>query len=171
MRGLYIEVTRYRLMEQRCACGHTTRAEATRAVDDAAWPGVPIGQQRLLGPQLAAAVVYLCVRMRLPRSKVSELLLWLLGLEISAALVDQTVHQAARSVARLEQALADDLVKSLLGSSYEHDRMHSAAHPRNYSIGVSRHYIRPSRNLEAPACSCCGNQRMPDVRAHFQYSF
>jgi hypothetical protein len=112
--GLLIKVTRYRLMQQRCACGHTTRAEAARAADDAAWPGVPIGQQRLLGPQLAAAVVFLCVRMRLSRRKVSELLLELLGLALSPALVDQTVHQAARSVAPLEQALADDLAKAAL---------------------------------------------------------
>lgn len=112
--GLRIEVTRYRLMQQRCACGHTTRAEAARAADDAAWPGVPIGQQRLLGPQLAAAVVYLCVRTRLSRRMVSEVLLEWFGLDLSPALVDQTVHQAARSVAPLEQALADDLAKAAL---------------------------------------------------------
>jgi len=112
--GLRIEVTRYRLMQQRCACGHTTRAEAARAEDDAAWPAVAIGQQRLLGPQLAAAVVYLCVRMRLSRRMVSELLLELFGLMLSPALVDQTVHQAARSVAPLEQALADELAKAPL---------------------------------------------------------
>lgn len=112
--GLLIKVTRYRLMQQRCACGHTTRAEAARAADDEAWPGVPIGQQRLLGPHLAAAVVYLCVRMRLSRRMVSELLLELFGLKLSPALVDQTVHQAARSVAPLEQALADELAKAKL---------------------------------------------------------
>jgi transposase len=112
--GLHIKVTRHRLMQQRCACGHTTRAEAARAADDAAWPGVPISQQRLLGPRLAAAVVHLCVRMRLPRRMVSELLLEWFGLEISPALVDQTVHQAARSVAPLEQALADDLARAKL---------------------------------------------------------
>jgi hypothetical protein len=112
--GLRIEVTRCRLMQQRCACGHTTRAEAARAADDAAWPAVPIGQQRLLGPQLASAVAYLCVRTRLSRRMVSEVLLEWFGLELSPALVDQTVHQAARSVAPLEQALADDLAKAAL---------------------------------------------------------
>jgi transposase len=112
--GLRIEVTRYRLMQQRCVCGHITRAEAARAAEDAAWPGVPIGQQRLLGPQLASAVVWLCVRMRLSRRNVSELLLELFGLMLSPALVDQTVHQAARSVAPLEQALADELAKAKL---------------------------------------------------------
>jgi hypothetical protein len=45
---------------------------------------------------------------------VSEVLLELFGLAVSPALVDQTVHQAARSVAPLEQALADDLAKAAL---------------------------------------------------------
>jgi hypothetical protein len=107
--GVRIEVTRHRLMQQRCACGHTTRAQALRADEDALWPGVDISQQRLLGPRLAAAVVHLCVRMRLPRRKASELLLEWFGLELSAALIDQTVHQAARSVAALEPQLVEQL--------------------------------------------------------------
>jgi len=112
--GVRIEVTRHLLMQQRCTCGHTTQAQAQRADDDTLWPGVPIGEQRLLGPRLAAAVVHLCVRMRLPRRKVSELLLEWFGLELSPALIDQTVHQAARSVAPLEQQLAADLEQAVL---------------------------------------------------------
>ena len=112
--GVRIEVTRHLLMQQRCTCGHTTQAQALRADNDALWPGVPISQQRLLGPRLAAAVVHLCVRMRLPRRKVSELLLEWFGLEVSPALIDQTVHQAARSLAPLEQQLAADLEQAVL---------------------------------------------------------
>jgi transposase len=112
--GARIEVTRHLLMQQRCACGHTTRARATRADEDSLWPGVAISEQRLLGPRLAATVVYLCVRMRLPRRKVSELLLELFGLQLSPALIDQTVHQAARSVAPLEEQLARQLEQAVL---------------------------------------------------------
>ena len=112
--GVRIEVTRHLLMQQRCACGHTSRALASRAAEDGLWPGVHISEQRLLGPRLAAAVVHLCVRMRLPRRKVSELLLEWFGLELSAALIDQTVHQAARSVAPLEQQLAEQLETAAL---------------------------------------------------------
>ena len=101
-------------MQQRCACGHTTRARAVRADADSLWPGVAISEQRLLGPRLAATVVYLCLRMRLPRRKVSELLLELFGLQLSAALIDQTVHQAARSVAPLEHELAQQLEQAVL---------------------------------------------------------
>lgn len=112
--GARIEVTRHRLMQQRCACGHTTRARAARADEDPLWPGVAISQQRLLGPRLAATVVYLCLRMRLPRRKVSELLLELFGLQLSPALIDQTVHQAARSVAPLEEQLAQQLEQAVI---------------------------------------------------------
>ena len=112
--GVRIEVTRHLLMHQRCACGHTTRAQALRADDDTLWPGVQLSQQRQLGPRLAAAVAHLCVRMRLPRRKVAELLLEWFGLEFAPALIDQTVHQAARSVAPLEQQLAADLGQAVL---------------------------------------------------------
>jgi hypothetical protein len=101
-------------MHQRCACGHTTRAQACRADDDLLWPGVDIGEQRLLGARLAATVVYLCLRMRLPRRKVSELLLELFALELSAALIDQAVHQAGRCVAPLEDQLALQLEQAVV---------------------------------------------------------
>jgi IS1 family transposase len=112
--GLRIEVTRHLLMHQTCACGHTTRAQACRAEDDLQWPGVDIGEQRLLGPRLAATVVYLCLCMRLPRRKVAELLLELFGLQLSAALIDQAVHQAGRSVAPLQDRLAEQIAQAVI---------------------------------------------------------
>ena len=112
--GLRIEVTRHLLMQQTCACGHTTRAQACRAKDDLLWHKVDIGEQRLLGPHLAATVVYLCLRMRLPRRKVSELLLELLGLQVSPALIDQAVHQAARCVAPLQDQLAQQIEQAVI---------------------------------------------------------
>lgn len=112
--GVRIEVTRHLLMQQRCACGHTSRAVAQASEDDPLWPGVRLSEQRLLGPRLAAAVVHLCVRMRLPRRKVRELLLEWFGLELSTALIDQTVHQAARSVAPLEVQIIEQLEQAAL---------------------------------------------------------
>jgi transposase len=62
--GVCLEVTRHCLMQQSCCCGHTTRAVAWRAADDAFWEGVAMGEQRLLGPRLAATVVYLSLRQK-----------------------------------------------------------------------------------------------------------
>jgi hypothetical protein len=73
--GVRLEVTRHLLMQQRCACGHVTAAQPHRvANDEALWPKVRLGEQRLLGPQLASVVVYLVMRLRCPRRKVQELL-------------------------------------------------------------------------------------------------
>ena len=53
------------------------------------WQGVNIGERRLLGPRLAGALM----------------LEWF-GLQLSPALISQTVHQAARRVAPVEAELA-----------------------------------------------------------------
>ncbi len=117
--GLHLEVTRTYLILRTCACKHTTRAVAERAQDDSLWEGVHITEQRLLGPRLAATVVYLSLRMRLPRRKVQELLLELFGLEISTALIDQTIKQTARSVEPLWADLVRQLQEAVLAHADE----------------------------------------------------
>jgi hypothetical protein len=117
--GVYIEVTRTFLMQRVCECGHTTRAVAWRAEDDSLWKGVDIGEQRLLGPRLAATVVHISLRMRLPRRKVQELLRELFGLELSTALIDQTIKQAARSVESLQPELLQQLEEAVLAYADE----------------------------------------------------
>jgi len=118
--GVYLEVTRHFLMQRQCTCGHLTQAQAQRADDDKAqWAGVRIGEQRLLGPRLAATVVYLSLRMRLPRLKVQELLLELFGLELSTALIDQTIKQTARSVEPLQPELVRQLQVAVLAHADE----------------------------------------------------
>ena len=112
--GLRVEVTRHLLMQQRCSCGHETQAQPCKMPGHADWVGVDIGEQRLLGPRLAATVVYLRVRMRLPCRKVQELLLELFGLELSAAVISQTLSQAARSVEPLHQQLVQELEQAVL---------------------------------------------------------
>ena len=112
--GLRLAVTRHLLMQQRCGCGHLSRAQPHCAADDAAWQGVALGEQRLLGARLAAMVVFLCLRMRLSRQRVRELMQVLLGLELSVGLIDQTVQQAARAVAPLEDSLVGEIERAAL---------------------------------------------------------
>ena len=73
-----------------------------------------IGEQRLLGPRLGATVVYLSQRMRLLRRKVQELLHELFGLEMSTALIDQTIKQTARSIEPLQSELVAQLETAAL---------------------------------------------------------
>ena len=117
--GWRIEVTRHILMQSTCHCGHITQAKAKRAEEDPQWEGVNISEQRLLGPLLAATVVYLSIRMRLPRYKVQELMLDIFGLEISTALIDQTIKQTARSVEPLQKELVEQLEQAELAYADE----------------------------------------------------
>lgn len=78
------------------------------------WEGVDIGEQRLIGPRLGATVVYLSQRMRLPRRKGQELLHELFEMEISTALIDQTLKQTARSVEPLQDELVLQLEAAVL---------------------------------------------------------
>ena len=101
-------------MEQRCACGHLSRAQAHRAGDDRAWQGLALGEQRLLDAHLAAVVVFLCLRMRLSRQRVRELMQVLFALDLSVGLIDQTAQQAARAVAPLEESMVGDIERAAL---------------------------------------------------------
>jgi transposase len=112
--GLQLAVTRHLLMEQRGGCGHLGRAQLHRATDDPAWPGIAFGKQRLLAPRLAVSVVFLCLRMRLSRRRMRELMQVLLALDLSVGLIDRTVQQTVRAVALLEEGLVGDIERTAL---------------------------------------------------------
>jgi transposase len=107
--GWQLQVTRHLLMQQSCACQHVTRKQAHRVCMDPLWGKVALGEQRLLGPRLAASLVYLNQRMRLSRRRVQELMQEFWGLELSIGLIDQTIQQAARAVEPLEDSLTEEL--------------------------------------------------------------
>ena len=117
--GWRVEVTLHVLMQCTCECGHVTQATALRSIKDSMWEGAMISEQRLLGPRLAAVVVYLSLRMRLPRYKVQELLFELFGLEISTALIDQTIKQTARSVEPMQDELVTQIEQAALAHADE----------------------------------------------------
>ena len=112
--GLTLTVTRHLPFEVSCSCGHRTRYQAPRAVVAADWHGSGVDRQQLLGPRLAALVVLLSLRYRLSRAKLQELLVELLGLELSIGLLDQTVRQSAGQVAPVEDALLAAIEQSPL---------------------------------------------------------
>jgi IS1 family transposase len=113
--GMRLEVTRHVLMQQRCACGHVTEARPHRVADDEGlWPKVRLGEQRLLGPQLASVVVYLVMRLRCSRRKVQEALFDLFGLDLSVGLIAQTVLEAGRAAEAHDEELTRDLLEAVL---------------------------------------------------------
>jgi len=54
----------------------------------------------------------LCLRYRLSRAKVQELLGELLGLQLSAGLIDQTIRQSAGQVALVEDLLLEEIERA-----------------------------------------------------------
>lgn len=107
--GLRLSVTRHLLFEERCGCGHVSRAQPWRAPADGLWEKVDLGQWRLVGPRLAAMIVLLALRMRLSRARIRELLLEWFDLSLSTGLIDQTLREAGRASEPLEDALVADI--------------------------------------------------------------
>lgn len=110
--GLRLQVTRHRLLECECACGHRSRYRPPHAEVRPEWQGAGVTDQQLLGPRLAGLIVMLCLRYRLSRSKVRELLQELVGLQLSVGLIDQTLRQSAGQVAPVEDLLLDEIERA-----------------------------------------------------------
>jgi transposase len=107
--GLRLTVTRHQVLEVRCRCGHASRAVPWRAPADALWDKVELGEWRLIGPRLAGVIVLLALRMRLSRARIRELLMALFALSVSTGLIDQTIREAGRASAPLEEALVVEI--------------------------------------------------------------
>jgi transposase len=112
--GLFLQVTRHRLHAVPCACGHVTRASHHAAPDDPLWDGVELGQWRLVGPRLAGAIVFLSLRMRLSRARIREFFIELFDLQLSTGVLDETIREAGRAVAPLEDEMVREIEEAAL---------------------------------------------------------
>lgn len=112
--GLKLCCTRHTLFQAGCTCGHTTRAMPYRAPDDALWEHIEVNQWRLVGPHLAAMIVVLALRMRLSRARIQEFLGEFLGLSLAIGTIDQTIREAGRASAPLEDDLVADIEQAAL---------------------------------------------------------
>jgi transposase len=112
--GLFILVTRHTFYDSACTCGHVTRAQCHVAPDDPFWEKVELGQWRLIGPRLAGAIVFLALRMRLSRARIREFLIELFDLQLSTGVLDNTIREAGRAVAPLEEEMVKDIEQAVL---------------------------------------------------------
>jgi len=113
--GLQLTCTRHTLLDisGEC-CGHTTRTLPYRAETDALWDHVELSEWRLVGPNLAAVIAMLSLRMRLSRARIRELLHELFGITLSIGVIDQTLREAGRSCTPLEDVLVEEIQKATL---------------------------------------------------------
>ncbi len=112
--GLGLQVTRHTLYASACPCGHVTRAAHHVAPDDPFWDKVELGQWRLIGPRLAGAIVFLALRMRLSRARIREFFIELFDLQFSTGVLDETIREAGRAVAPLEDEMVLDIEQAVL---------------------------------------------------------
>jgi hypothetical protein len=112
--GLCLQVTRHTLHACACSCGHVTRAAHHVASDDPFGDKVALGQWRLIGPRLAGAVVFLALRMRLSRARIREFFIELFDLQLSTGVLDDTIREAGRALAPLEEEMVQDIEQAVL---------------------------------------------------------
>lgn len=112
--GIYLTNTKHIFFEAECGCSHHNREEPYVAMPDVAWPKTNLSEWRLVGPRLAAMIVLLSKRHRNSRRLIREFLLHFLHLELSVGTIDQTIREAARSVAPLEDELIRDIEEAAL---------------------------------------------------------
>jgi len=105
---------RHQLYQTQCACGHVNRAVPHRAAVDPLWDKVDLSEWRLIGPDLAAVIVFLALRMRLSRARIQEWFNELFGLHLSIGVLDETIREAGRAAAGLEDALVNEIISSPL---------------------------------------------------------
>jgi transposase len=110
----FLQVTRHRLYASICTCGHVTRASHHVALDDPFWDQVALGEWRLIGALLAGAIVFLSLRMRLSRARIREFFIELFDLQLSTGVLDETIREAGRAVAPLEDAMVLDIEEAVL---------------------------------------------------------
>jgi transposase len=112
--GITLTNTKNVFFETKCDCGHHNREEPYAAMPDVTWPKTNLSEWRLVGPRLAAMIVLLSKRHRNSRMLIREFLLHFLRLELSVGTIDQTIREAARSVAPLEEELIRDIEEAAL---------------------------------------------------------
>ncbi len=112
--GLVMSNTLHRYYQTDCpGCGLLNQSLPERGAPDRLdWLGVGLTQWRLIGPSLAALIVYLSMDMRLTRRQIKRFLSDLLGLELSVGSIQNCKIEAARALAPVEEQLVEELLNS-----------------------------------------------------------
>jgi transposase len=96
-------------------CGLENRTEPWRApADTDDWKNVGMTQWRLVGPDLAALIVYLSMDMRVTRRKVKQFLWDVFGLNLSIGTLQNCIVESARALEPVEARLIEELCNESL---------------------------------------------------------
>jgi len=96
-------------------CGLENRSQPKRVpADTLDWEQVGLTEWRLIGPDLAAMIVYLSMDMRLTRRQVKRFLFDLFGLKLSVGSLQNCLVESARALSPVEGQLAEALLSESL---------------------------------------------------------
>ena len=114
--GVQLSTTHHLYYSGTCPmCGFKNRSQPKRApADRLEWEHVGLTEWRLMGPDLAAMIVYLSMDMRLTRRQVKRFLFDLFGLELSVGSLQNCIVESARALAPVEDQLAEALLSESL---------------------------------------------------------
>jgi len=96
-------------------CGLENRTEPWRApADEADWQNVGLTEWRLVGPDLAALIVYLAMDLRVTRRKIKQFLWDVWGLQLSIGVLQNCIVESARAVEPVDALLINELCRESL---------------------------------------------------------
>lgn len=126
--GVKLIVTRHLYYQGLCPkCGLENRTEPWRAPADASdWQKVGLTEWRLIGPDLAALIVYLAMDMRVTRRKIKQFLCDVFGLQLSIGTLQNCLVESARAVEPVEAQLINELCRESL--VFADETSHPEAH-------------------------------------------
>lgn len=106
--GWKVEWIKHLWQESTCSCGHCTRAEPPRRIED----GILLGGFRLIGSGLAALIVALFMRYRMSRRRIREFLGDWLGVWLSVGAIHAVIEEAGVIVMPVEAELIEAVRQS-----------------------------------------------------------
>ena len=96
-------------------CGLENRSSPKRSpADTLDWERVGLTEWRLIGPDLAALIVYLSMDMRLTRRQVKRFLFDLFGVQLGIGSLQNCIVESARALSPVEEQLAETLLRESL---------------------------------------------------------
>ena len=114
--GLQLTNTLHHYFRHTCSqCQLDNRTEPYRQPPEPIdWDQVDVTEWRLVGPNLAAFIAYLCMDMRLSRRKVEVFLDDILGLKISLGTIQNSLIESARALSPVEDAIVREVLSDSL---------------------------------------------------------
>jgi IS1 family transposase len=108
--GLQVIWTKHLWQESECACGHITRAQPPRWVEN----GIELGGFRLIGADLATLIIALSLRYRMSHRRIQEFLGDWLGIGISLGALSNIIKEVGVLLTPVEAELIEAVQQSEL---------------------------------------------------------